>query len=75
MKPRGVLWDVGNVIVRWDPRRLYSKIFPDPAERDAFLAEVCTFDWHLETDRGLAPEANTRRLIERFPQHEAAIRA
>lgn len=29
--PKGVVWDVGNVIVRWDPRTLYSKIFPDPA--------------------------------------------
>ena len=27
--PRVVLWDVGNVIVRWNPRTLYSKIFPD----------------------------------------------
>jgi 2-haloacid dehalogenase len=75
MKPRGVLWDVGNVIVRWDPRTLYSKIFPDPAERDDFLARVCTLEWHAETDRGLPPEENTRRLIERFPDHEAAIRA
>lgn len=75
MAPRGVLWDVGNVIVRWDPRRLYSKIFPDTAERDDFLARVCTLEWHVETDRGLDPAENTRRLIERFPQHEAAIRA
>jgi hypothetical protein len=30
------------LIVRWDPRALYPKIFPDPAERDRFLAEVCT---------------------------------
>ena len=29
-----VVWDVGNVIVRWDPRTLYSKIFPDPAQCD-----------------------------------------
>ena len=32
--PKAVVWDFGNVIVRWDPRTLYSKIFPDPAERD-----------------------------------------
>ena len=28
--PKALLWDFGNVIVRWDPRTLYSKIFPDP---------------------------------------------
>lgn len=73
--PKGVVWDVGNVIVRWDPRTLYSKIFPDPAQRDDFLSRVCTMGWHLETDRGLHPDENTRRLVERFPEHEAEIRA
>lgn len=73
--PRGVVWDVGNVIVRWDPRTLYSKIFPDPAQRDDFLSRVCTMGWHLETDRGVHPDENTRRLVERFAEHAAEIRA
>lgn len=73
--PKAVLWDIGNVIVRWDPRTLYSKIFPDPAERDRFLAEVCTMAWHDAHDRGVRFEDNRDGLIERFPEHEAAIRA
>lgn len=73
--PRGVVWDIGNVVVRWDPRTLYSKIFSNAAERDDFLARVCNMAWHLETDRGLAPADNTARLIERFPEHELHIRA
>ena len=66
--PKGVLWDVGNVIVRWDPRALYSKIFPDPAERDRFLAEVCTMAWHGPTDCGRTFDekrlAETRREVD-----------
>lgn len=73
--PKGVVWDVGNVIVRWDPRTLYSKIFPDPAARDDFLERVCTLAWHVETDRGLPPAENTARLVARFPEHEPHIRA
>jgi FMN phosphatase YigB (HAD superfamily) len=73
--PKGVVWDVGNVIVRWDPRTLYSKIFPDPAERDDFLTRVCTLSWHAATDLGLPAEDNTRLLLDRFPEHEAPIRA
>jgi FMN phosphatase YigB (HAD superfamily) len=73
--PVGVLWDVGNVIVRWDPRTLYAKIFKEPAACDRFLFDVCTMAWHGETDRGLPAEENTRRLIERFPHYEAEIRA
>jgi 2-haloacid dehalogenase/putative hydrolase of the HAD superfamily len=71
----GVLWDVGNVIVRWDPQTLYSKIFEEPADRDRFLSHVCTLAWHAETDRGLPADENTARLIARFPEHEAEIRA
>ena len=73
MSVRGVVFDVGNVIVRWDPRTLYSKIFPDPAERDWFLAHVCTMDWHTAHDGGLSFADNRRALIARFPEHEAAI--
>jgi len=72
---RGIVFDVGNVIVRWDPRTLYSKIFPDPAERDWFLANVCTMDWHLASDAGLSFAENGARLIARFPEHAPAIRA
>lgn len=73
--PVGVLWDVGNVMVRWDPATLYSKIFPEPAARDRFLSSVCTLAWHAETDRGVPAEENTALLIARFPEHEAEIRA
>jgi 2-haloacid dehalogenase/putative hydrolase of the HAD superfamily len=74
--PKAIVWDFGNVIVRWDARTLYSKIFPDAAERDRFLAEVCTGAWHIETDRGAISFAdNCARLIAQHPHHEAAIRA
>jgi len=71
--PSTVVWDVGNVIVRWDPRTLYSKIFPDPVERDRFLAEVCTMAWHGPTDCGVSFDDNCAALSVRFPEHEAAI--
>lgn len=73
--PSAVLWDIGNVVVRWDPRTLYAKIFPDPAERDRFLAEVCTMAWHAQTDRGVAFADNVARLQARHPEHAAAIAA
>lgn len=68
-----VVWDVGNVIVRWDSRTLYSKIFPDPVERDRFLADVCTMAWHAPTDCGVTFDDNCAALSARFPEHEAAI--
>jgi FMN phosphatase YigB (HAD superfamily) len=71
----GVLWDVGNVIVRWDPANLYSKIFQEPAARDRFLSSVCTLAWHTEHDRGVSFEDNRRPLLEKHPEHAEAIHA
>lgn len=73
--PRAVLWDVGNVIVRWDPRALYAKIFQEPADLDRFLSHVCTLDWHVEHDRGVSFVDNAAPLIDRFPEHAAHIQA
>lgn len=74
-RPRAVLWDVGNVIVRWDPRALYAKIFEEPADLDRFLSHVCTIDWHVAHDLGADFAQNAAPLIARFPEHEAQIRA
>lgn len=68
-----VVWDVGNVIVRWNPRTLYSKIFADPAECHRFLSDVCTMAWHAPTDCGVTFADNCTALSARFPEHEEAI--
>jgi HAD superfamily hydrolase (TIGR01509 family) len=73
--PRAVLWDVGNVIVRWDPRALYAKIFKEPDDLDRFLSHVCTLDWHVEHDKGVGFPENAAPLIERFPEQADNIRA
>jgi FMN phosphatase YigB (HAD superfamily) len=68
-----VIWDVGNVIVRWNPRTLYSQIFADPAECDRFLRDVCTMEWHGPTDCGVTFADNCAAHSARHPEHEAAI--
>ena len=73
MRPKAVVWDFGNVIVRWNPRTLYSKIFPDPAECDRFLSDVCTMAWHAPTDCGVGFAENCAALAAVHPQHEAEI--
>ena len=73
--PRGVLWDVGNVIVGWSPRRLYQRIFEEPAACDRFLSSVCTLDWHIAHDRGVSFADNAAPLIARHPELEPEIRA
>lgn len=70
---KAVLWDIGNVIVRWDPRTLYSKVFDDPAARDDFLARVCTMAWHVNHDLGVTFADNRAPLLAQFPDHAEHI--
>ncbi len=70
-----VLFDIGRVILDWEPTRLYSQIFDDPQERDAFLADVCTMQWHTRHDAGVSFADNAKPLIEKFPHYETEISA
>jgi 2-haloacid dehalogenase len=73
--PTVVVFDVGNVLIHWDPRHLYRRVFDDPAKVEWFLANVCHSAWNLELDRGrLLNEAIAER-IALFPQYAAEIRA
>lgn len=69
------LFDLGRVVLDWEPSRLYDKIFADRAERDRFLATICTMDWHTRHDAGTGFADNRQPLIARFPQYEQQIRA
>jgi 2-haloacid dehalogenase len=73
--PTIVVFDVGNVLLRWDPRHLYRKLFDDEARMEWFLANVCTHDWNVEQDRGRGWDEAVALLVDRHPEHEPHIRA
>ncbi|MEO0720749.1 MAG: HAD family phosphatase [Pseudomonadota bacterium] len=75
MATRIVLFDLGNVVLDWQPLRLYRQRFDDPAEADRFVAEVCTMDWHKAHDRGVPMAENAKALIAAYPHYEGHIRA
>lgn len=72
---RAVVWDIGNVIVRWNPRTLYDRLIPDTEARERFLGEVCTMVWHVAHDLGVTFADNRTDLLERHPEHAELIRA
>jgi 2-haloacid dehalogenase len=52
-QPTTVVFDLGNVLVGWDPRALYRPLFAGrEAEMEWFLTHVCSHEWNLEQDRG-----------------------
>lgn len=70
-----VVFDIGNVLLHWDPRLLYRKIFASDAEVDWFLSTVCTPDWNVEQDRGRSFADAVAEATARHPDHGAAIAA
>ena len=70
---RTVVFDVGGVLVDWDPRHLYRKVFDDEDEMERFLAEVCTWEWHHRHDKGVPFAESIPALTEQFPHHADLI--
>lgn len=68
-----VVFDVGGVLLDWDPRHLYRKLFADEAEMERFLEEICSPAWHAPHDRGLSTEASCAELAGRHPQYAELI--
>ena len=69
------MFDLGGVLIDWDPRYLYRKLLDDEAAVEEFLATVCTPAWNDEQDRGRPFAEGVAELVARHPAHAAAITA
>lgn len=72
--PRAVVFDVGNVLIDWQPGRVYERLVPDAAERAALFARVDFAAFNLEGDRGDLAEA-TEAAAARHPADAPLVRA
>ena len=75
MAVKAAVFDLGGVLIDWDPRYLYRKLLADEGEVEEFLATVCTPEWNAEQDRGRPFAEGVAELVERHPAHAAAIAA
>ncbi len=69
------MFDLGGVLIDWDPRYLYRQLFADPGAMEEFLASVCTPDWHHAHDLGADIRQSCEQLARRFPGHRDMIMA
>ncbi|MBT9368761.1 HAD family phosphatase [Rhizobium sp. CSW-27] len=70
-----IVFDIGKVLIHYDPNIPFSRIIPDAEERRWFFENVCTHDWNLEQDRGREWPVAEAELIARYPEREEQIRA
>lgn len=70
-----VVFDLGNVLIPWDRRFLYSKLIDDPDELDYFLDNVLTLETNARLDRGTPLDQVTADLAAQHPEYELLIEA
>ncbi len=70
-----IIFDLGAVLIDWNPRYMYRTLFTDEAEMEKFLADITTSDWNEEQDAGRPLQEGTEILVQKFPEHEHHIRA
>jgi 2-haloacid dehalogenase len=70
-----IIFDLGAVLIDWNPKHLYRKIFKTEEEIDWFLKNVCTSEWNDKQDAGRDFDEATQELLEKFPEHKLAIEA
>ncbi|MGB0384210.1 MAG: HAD family hydrolase [Ardenticatenaceae bacterium] len=75
-RPTSIVFDFGGVLIGWNPRNLYRKLFNgDEAAMEDFLANVCTQEWNVKQDAGRPLAEATEILVAKFPAYEDLIRA
>jgi 2-haloacid dehalogenase len=73
---RIVVFDIGGVLLRWDPRFLYRKLFAgDERAVEEFLTHVCTVEWNERQDAGRTFAEAHAELIPKHPDKSHLIEA
>ncbi len=69
-----IIFDLGAVLIDWNPLHLYGNYFESEEKRDYFFKNICTPDWNEEQDAGRSIVDATQELVAKFPEWEQPIR-
>lgn len=70
---KNIVFDFGGVLIDWNPRYLYRKVFKTQEEMDFFLQNICTYEWNLLQDAGRSLDEATRVLQKEHPGYKEEI--
>ena len=72
---KNIIFDLGGVLIDWNPEYMYKKLITDDNERKDFLENICTMSWNEEQDGGRSIQEANDLLISLFPDKSAYILA
>ena len=70
-----VVFDLGNVLIDWNPRYLYRKLIPTETELEWFLENICDEKWNAKHDAGHSFSDGIAEYSKKFPQYSELIEA
>ena len=73
--PLSLVFDVGGVLIDWNPRHLYRRLLPDETAVEDFLDEVGFYSWNARQDAGRDWDTAVAELAARFPHRRLLIEA
>lgn len=73
--PKAIVFDVGGVLLDWNPRYLYRKLIDDENTMEQFLKDVTTSEWNVQSDLGRSHKQGCEELSAKFPHLTELIHA
>lgn len=70
-----IIFDLGGVLIDWNPEYVFRELIPDEGRRRFFFENICTHDWNVEQDAGRPLAVATEILVGQYPDWESEIRA
>lgn len=69
-----IIFDLGGVLIDWNPEYVFRQVFQEEAEMRYFFDHICTHDWNIQQDAGRPLAEATEWLVEKHPEYESQIR-
>jgi 2-haloacid dehalogenase len=75
MKKTTIIFDLGGVLVDWNPSYVFDKLIEDEEKRNHFFQNICTPEWNEEQDAGRTIKEATDMLVDQHPEWQEYIEA
>ncbi len=72
---KNIIFDLGGVLIDWNPHYMYKKIIPDDIQRNWFIDNICTLDWNEQQDGGRKIKDAVEELLAKYPDQKNNIKA
>src|SRR6476660_4715438 len=73
MNVNTLIFDLGGVLIDWNPAYVFDKLINDEEKRRHFFQHICTSEWNEEQDAGRSLKEATQLLVDQHPEWQNEI--